>query len=94
MPSMDFTIDVDNGYFKYPDLPKAIQGIYVKANISSKGDPSMDDMIIDVSKFTADFGGNKIAAFFRMTNPMTDPAKQEDQLAQIEMHIMFNFCFL
>jgi hypothetical protein len=91
MPSMDFTIDVDNGYFKYPDLPKAIQGIYVKANIKSKGDPSMDDMVIDVSKFNADFGGNKIAAFFRMTNPMTDPGIGAGLDAKINMATMKDF---
>jgi len=91
MPAMDFNIDVDNGYFKYPDLPKAIQGIYVKANISSKGDPSMDDMIIDVSKFNGDFGGNKIAAFFRMTNPMTDPGIGAGLDAKINMATIKNF---
>lgn len=91
MPSMDFTIDVDNGYFKYPELPKAIQGIYVKANIKSKGDPSMDDMVIDVSKFTADFGGNKISAFFHMVNPMTDPGIKAGLDAKINMATVKDF---
>jgi len=91
MPSMDFKMDVTNGYFKYPDLPKAIQGINVVATIKSKGDPSMDDMIIDVSKFNADFGGNKIAAFFRMTNPMTDPGIGAGLDAKINMSTIKDF---
>lgn len=91
MPSMDFKLDVDNGYFKYPDLPKAIQGIDVAATITSKGDPSMDDIVIDVSKFKADFGGNKIAAFFHMTNPMTDPGLKAGLDAKINMATIKDF---
>lgn len=91
MPKMDFTIDVDNGYFKYPELPKAVQGIYVKANIKSNGDPSMDDMEINVSKFNADFGGNKILAFFFMSHPMTDPYVKAGVDAKINMATVKNF---
>jgi hypothetical protein len=91
MPKMDFTIDVDNGYFKYPELPKAVQGIYVKANIKSNGDPSMDDIEVNVSKFNADFGGNKIAAFFYMSHPMTDPYMKAGVDAKINMATIKNF---
>lgn len=90
-PAMDFKLDVDNGYFKYPELPKAIQGIDVAMTMKSKGDPSMDDMVIDVSKFRADFGGNKIAALFNMNHPMTDPGLKASLDANINMATLKDF---
>ena len=72
MPAMDIKLKVDNGSFKYPDLPKSATGIFVDASVTSKGAADMDDMVIDVPKFTVNLGGNPIAASFNLTNPMTD----------------------
>ncbi len=91
MPAMDFTMKVENGYFKYSELPKAISGIYVDATMKSKGNPSMDDIVIDVSKLSADLGGNKIFAFFHMTNPMTDPGISAGLDMKINMSTVKNF---
>lgn len=91
MPAMDFKMSVENGYFKYSELPKAISGIYVDATMKSKGNPSMDDIVVDVSKFSADLGGNKIFAFFHLTNPMTDPGISAGLDMKINMATVKNF---
>jgi hypothetical protein len=73
MPGMNIDLNVDNGSFQYPGLPKSATGIMVRANVNSKGDPSMDDIVVDVPVFKSNFGGNLIDAFFHLNHPMTDP---------------------
>ncbi|HRE75388.1 MAG TPA: AsmA-like C-terminal region-containing protein [Flavobacteriales bacterium] len=73
MPAMNIDLLVENGSFQYPGLPKSASAIFVKANVNSKGDPTMDDMVIDMPVFKMDLGGNKLDAFFNLRNPMTDP---------------------
>lgn len=73
MPAINLNLDVKDGSFQYPGLPKSASGIIVKANVSSKGDPGMDDLVIDMSKFYCNLGGNAVDAFLHLVNPMTDP---------------------
>ncbi|MBO6005842.1 MAG: hypothetical protein J6P49_03170, partial [Paludibacteraceae bacterium] len=71
-PSFNFDIDVKNGSFKYPDLPKSVDRINLKCSISNRGG-SMDNTVVNISKFSlvmadAPFGGR-----LRITHPATDP---------------------
>lgn len=73
MPSMDINLDVDNGSFQYPGMPKSATGIFMKANVNSKGDVTMNDMAIDVAKMSMNFGGNSISGYLKLVTLMTDP---------------------
>ncbi len=73
MPGFNIDLLVENGSFQYPDLPKSATDIFVKANINSKGDPSMDDIVVDVPTLNMNLGGNYLKAFLHLVNPMTDP---------------------
>lgn len=73
MPAMDINLSVDNGSFQYPGMPKSATGIYLKANVNSKGDVTMNDMVVDVAKMQMNFGGNTIAGYLKLVTLMTDP---------------------
>jgi len=73
MPSMNINLDVDNGSFQYPGMPKSATGIFMKANVNSKGDVTMNDMVIDVAKMSMNFGGNSISGYIKLVTLMTDP---------------------
>lgn len=73
MPAFNVDLDVNNGSFHYPGLPKSATGIFIKANAKANGNPSMDDLVIDAPKIVMNLGGNPLNAFFNLVNPMTDP---------------------
>ncbi|MBX7094979.1 MAG: hypothetical protein K1X56_09665 [Flavobacteriales bacterium] len=74
MPGFNVDLLVENGSFQYPGLPKSATGIYVKGNVNSKGDPSMDDIVVDIPTLKSNLGGNQLEAFLHLAHPMTDPA--------------------
>lgn len=73
LPEFAINLDVANGSFQYPGLPKSASGIFIKGGAKAKGDPSMDDLVIDIPKIAMNLGGNSINGFFNLVNPMTDP---------------------
>ena len=85
MPGWDFNLSVDNAKIKYPDLPSSIDNIVIKANSKFLGGADLDKMTLDVSKFHADFVGNKLDATLKMRNPMTDPLIDSKILAKVNL---------
>jgi hypothetical protein len=73
MPAFKVDLDINNASFHYPGMPKSATGIFVKGSAKANGDPTMDDMVIDIPKIAMNLGGNPLSAFFHMVNPMTDP---------------------
>ncbi len=71
-PAFDLLLDVDNGKFQYPSLPKSLNDIFVKAHISSPGG-DLDKTLIDISKFHFNLGGNPFDVALKVSHPMTDP---------------------
>lgn len=85
MPGWDFNLAIDQAKIKYPDLPKSIDNIVVKANSNFKGGSNLDLMTLDVSKFHADFAGNNLDATLKMRNPMTDPLVDSKIMAKVNL---------
>ena len=71
-PAFDVKIGVNNAMFQYPSLPKSVNDINVAVDINSKGG-SLDNMIIDISKFSFNLGGNPFSGNLNITTPMSDP---------------------
>lgn len=71
-PAFDVKIIVNNAMFQYPSLPKAVNNINVAMAINSKGG-SLDNMIIDISKFSFNLGGNPFSGSLNVSTPMSDP---------------------
>lgn len=73
LPAFTASVQVDNGTFRYPALPKGLDGIYVKASASSNGG-SADNTVVDVQNFQFTLDGNPFKASAHLTTPISDPA--------------------
>lgn len=71
-PSFGLSLDVADAWFKYPDLPKKLSDINILVSITNPG-KTMDETIIDISRFVFRMGNNPFAASMRIATPMTDP---------------------
>ncbi len=77
MPAFAVKINVDNAMFKYPSLPKAVNNIWIDANIkNADGDP--DHTLIDIKKFHLEMAENPIDVRMRIATPVSDPAIDGD----------------
>lgn len=70
-PAFDFKLDVENGSFSYPDLPKSIDNVQVATHIASAGG-SLDNTVVDVSKLSFNMGGNPFSAKLNVKHPISD----------------------
>lgn len=85
MPGWDIGLQVDKASIKYPDLPKSIQNISVKAGSKFAGGSDLNKMTVDVPKFHADFAGNVLDASLFLRNIMTDPSIKSSILAKVNL---------
>lgn len=70
-PAFDVKILVNNAMFQYPSLPKSVNDINVDLAINSKGG-SLDNTVINISKFGFNLGGNPFSGNLNITTPMSD----------------------
>lgn len=76
MPGYGVNLSIDNGYFKYPDLPAAVEKVQVKLFVENKTglDP---DFIMDLSKLSLEMDKNPFdlkMLMKNMANPYIDGA--------------------
>ena len=71
-PAFGLQLAVENAWFKYPDLPKKLDQITIKTAITNPG-KTLDETVIDVSRFAFRLGNNPFAASMHITTPMSDP---------------------
>lgn len=73
LPSFDFKLKVDNGFFQYPDLPAAVTGIQMNVQIANpNGD--LDATVVDLKTFKLDLGNNPFSLRLKLTRPVSDPS--------------------
>lgn len=70
-PAFEVKIMVNNAMFQYPSLPKSVNDINVAIAVNSKGG-SLDNTVIDISKFSFNLGGNPFSGNMNITTPMSD----------------------
>ena len=85
MPGFGLVVDVDNGRFKYPDLPNSVENIFVDLKINSPGGADMDGMVIDMPRFAMTMAGNPIEARMHLTTPISDPNVDAELRAQMDL---------
>ncbi len=71
-PAFALNLQVADGMFKYPDLPKSVTEININTKIES-ADGDLDHTIIDVSKFAFNMAGNPFSLTLYMSEPISDP---------------------
>ncbi len=71
-PAFKIDFKVGNADFKYPGLPLGVSNINVDASINSPTQ-RMNDMKIDIPKFSLRIGSNPLEGYFHLRTPESDP---------------------
>ena len=71
-PAFKLGLNINNGDFKYPDLPMGVSGIKVDMNLDSPS-ADMDDMKLDIHEFAMKLGSNPLAGHFKLRRPISNP---------------------
>jgi hypothetical protein len=72
-PALSLLLTVEDGRFKYPDLPLPAEAITATLSVDNPGG-SLDSTRVDLSGFHARIGEETFDASVRMTTPVSDPA--------------------
>lgn len=72
LPGTALNILVENGRFKYPDLPKSVDNIQIKTSIVADLN-NEDNTTIDVDKFHFDMAANPVDLTLKLRTPVSDP---------------------
>ena len=72
MPGIGLNLQIENGQFKYPDLPKSVDNIQVKAAVVADMN-TMDNTTVDVDKFHLEMAGNPVDMALHLRTPDSDP---------------------
>ncbi|MBP6827139.1 MAG: hypothetical protein KA165_11325, partial [Saprospiraceae bacterium] len=71
-PAFKLDFKVGNADFKYPSLPLGVSNINVDASITSPTQ-RMNDMKVDIPKFSLRIGSNPLEGYFHLKTPESDP---------------------
>lgn len=85
MPGFGLTVDVDNGRFQYPDLPAAVENIFVDLKMNSPGGSDMDGLVVDLKRFALSMAGNPVEARMYLTTPISDPNIDAELKANLDL---------
>ncbi len=85
MPAFSLIVDVDKGRFQYPDLPAAVEDIFVDLKITSPGGADLNGLVVDLKRFALKMAGNPVEARMYLTKPMTDPTVDAELRAQLDL---------
>ena len=72
MPSIGLELAIDNARFQYPDLPKSVENIHVKAKIYADMN-NEDNTTVDVDKFHLEMAANPVDMTLHLHTPESDP---------------------
>ncbi len=67
MPAFNLSVKVDEGLFKYPDLPSAVKNISMDLFVDNK-DGVIDNTVVDLKNLHLDFGSNPVDARMLIEN--------------------------
>ncbi len=71
IPAYAINLDVKNGYFKYPDLPKAVQNINLSLKVDNP-DGVTDHTIVNIPQAHIEFGTDPFDFKLMVKNPVTN----------------------
>lgn len=72
IPGFELALSVDDGMFRYPDLPAALSDVFVEARIQNTGN-NADAVRVDIPVFRMSMAGNPVDARFAMRSPISNP---------------------
>ena len=71
MPAYQFNLDVANGFFKYPDLPKAVKNINLQMKVDNP-DGITDHTVINIPKAHIEFNNEPFDFRLLVKNPVSN----------------------
>jgi hypothetical protein len=72
LPSFNAQLKIADAMFKYPELPSAVTGINIIAQIHNPGG-NMDLTVVNIPKFTLNMADNPFEAKLVLKTPVSDP---------------------
>lgn len=72
-PAFDIKIAVNDAMFQYPSLPKSVNDINLNISIVNSQEGSLDNMVVNIDKFSFNLGGNPFSGALNITTPISDP---------------------
>ena len=72
IPGFTANLKVGNGQFKYPDLPKSVDGIAIDLSIANPGG-DVDNTVIDMKTFKFQLATNPFEIIALVKTPLSDP---------------------
>ncbi len=71
IPAYNINLDIQDGFFQYPDLPKPVQHINIQLKVNNP-DGVTDNTVIDIPKGHIEFGTDPFDFRILLKKPMTD----------------------
>ena len=71
MPDVILNLQVKDGYFSYPDLPRDVSDVQVSLNVDYRG-ADMDATRVDLKQFHLILGGNPFDLSMQVDHPVSD----------------------
>jgi len=73
MPAFNIALLVKDAMFKYPNVPKPVTNIQIDLSIVNP-DGKLDNTLVDLKKFHAEFAQNPIDMILKVATPISDPS--------------------
>ena len=71
IPSYAINLEIEEGFFQYPDLPKQVKNINIVAHVNNP-DGVTDNTVVDISKGHIEFGDDPFDFTVLFKKPLTD----------------------
>jgi len=71
LPTVNLALQVTDGYFAYPDLPKSVENVNVDMKLLYDG-VNEDNTKVDINKFHLEIAGNPFDMALHIITPMSD----------------------
>lgn len=71
IPAYGITLNVENGFFQYPDLPQPVKNIMIAMKVENP-DGITDNTVVDISKGHIEFGNDPFDFNLLLKKPVTD----------------------
>jgi hypothetical protein len=85
MPAFNLGLQVSEAGINYPDMPGSVDKISLDVKTSFPGGSDLDQVVVDMKSFHAEFVENTIDAKLFLKNPMTDPYVKSSLIANVDL---------
>ena len=90
MPGFNLNLTVDKGSFQYPNLPSAVNDIFIDLLVDNK-DGNPDHTIIDLKKFHMNMAQNPFDAALYVSTPVSNANLKGNLKGKIDLNQVQNF---